>query len=61
MTNFTGHKDLNEIPILTRKKDFSEIKKTASLVLDIDILANDIYNLVSKNRTNEFYTKIIKK
>lgn len=51
----------SKIPILTRKKDFSEIKKTASLVLEIDILANDIYNLVSKNRTNEFYTKIIKK
>ena len=44
----------SSIPVLTRKKDYTEIKKTAKDVLEIDSLANDLYNLVSKTKQNEF-------
>ena len=54
---------LNEnssVPILTRKKDYAEIKKTAKDVLDIDNLANDVYNLVSKTKQNEYQMITVK-
>ncbi len=50
----------SDIKILTRKKDFAEVKKQAQEVLNIDVLANDLYNLTSKNRTNEYFTEIVK-
>ncbi len=43
-----------KIPVLTRKADFSAIEKTASRVLEKDILANDLYNLATGTRTNEY-------
>ena len=50
----------SSIPIITRKKDYAEIKKTAKDVLDVDSLANDIYNLVSKSKQNEYQMITIK-
>lgn len=43
----------SSIPLLTRKSDLSALKKTAEKCFEIDVLANGIYNLVSKNKQNE--------
>lgn len=44
----------SSIPILTRKKDYAELKKTALTVYEVDSLANDIFNLVSEVKQNEY-------
>ena len=48
--------ELNErskIPVLTRKSDVSELKKTALKSYELDILANDLYNLATGETVNE--------
>ena len=48
--------ELNErsrIPILTRKSDTQELKKTALKCFELDTLANDIYNLATNENRNE--------
>lgn len=42
------------VPVLTRKSDFSVLEKTAQRAMEKDILANDLYNLASGRRTNEY-------
>ncbi|MBQ8426422.1 MAG: nucleotidyltransferase family protein [Clostridia bacterium] len=49
----------SSIPILTRKSDLSALKKTAEKCFQIDVLANDIYNLVSSAKQNENQMLII--
>ena len=50
----------SSIPILTRKSDTSKLKKTAKESYEIDIIANDIYNLVNGENTNENFVLQIK-
>ena len=48
-----------ELPFLTRKSDFGKLSGTALECFNTDVKANDIYNLVTKGKTNEFDMKII--
>lgn len=41
------------IPVLTRKSNLIDLKKTAKKCFEIDVLANDLYSLVTEKRTNE--------
>lgn len=43
----------SSIPVLTRKSDVQELKKTALKSYELDVLANDIYNLATNENTNE--------
>lgn len=43
----------SKIPIITRKSDTQELKKTALKSFELDILANDIYNLATNENNNE--------
>lgn len=43
----------SRIPILTRKSDAQELKKTAEKSFELDVLANDIYNLATGENSNE--------
>ena len=43
----------SSIPVLTRKSNLIDLKKTAKKCFDIDVLANDLYNLTTEHRTNE--------
>ena len=43
----------SSIPLLTRKSDISLLKKTALKVFEKDVLANDLYNLISGEKQNE--------
>ena len=54
------HKDIistlsktSKIPILTRKSDVAALKKTAMSSFELDVLANDIYNLALGENSNE--------
>ncbi len=46
------------IPLLTRKKDYADVKKTAEAALNVDDLANDLYSVVTKEKQN-FYQMLI--
>ncbi len=46
-------------PVLMRKLDFKELDKTATACFNVDVRANDIYNLVTKQKNNEYYSLII--
>lgn len=46
-------------PILTRKSDLAMLKKTAISCFQKDVLANDLYNLVCDEKTNEHYMLIV--
>ena len=48
-------------PFIMRKSDADKLSLTAKECFDCDTRANDIYNLATKTKTNEFETKIIKK
>ncbi len=48
------------IPVLTRKKDYDLVEKTAKEVLEIDELASDVYALVSKEKQNHYQMLIVK-
>ncbi len=50
----------SSIPVLTRKSDVEKLKKSAKRCFEFDILANDIYNLVSNQKQNENQMLIIK-
>ena len=41
------------IPVLTRKSDAADLKKAALKSFELDILANDLYNLAANENTNE--------
>ena len=43
----------SSIPILTRKSDVSLLKKTAEICYQKDVLANEIYNLITSTKHNE--------
>ncbi len=43
----------SEIPVLLRKSDLSSLKKIASACFEIDVLANDLYNLATNSQINE--------
>lgn len=43
----------SKIPVLTRKSDAQELKKTAAKSFDLDALANDLYNLATGEKNNE--------
>ena len=43
----------SSFPVLTRKSDLSELKKTALLAFEKDALANDLYNLATADKQNE--------
>ncbi len=45
----------SSIPVLTRKSDIINLKKTALACFNKDVLANDLYNLISGEKTNEHY------
>ncbi len=49
----------SSIPLLTRKSDALNLKKTALECFNKDILANDLYNLIADEKTNENYTLMI--
>ena len=41
------------IPVLTRKSDVTSLSKTALKCFEIDVLANDLYSLVTDEKQNE--------
>ena len=43
----------SSIPVLTRKSDATQLKKTAEKVFEKDVLANDLHALITGNKTNE--------
>ena len=49
----------SKIPLITRKSDVKELKKTAKLCFDKDVLANDLYSLITNKITNENYTLFV--
>ena len=48
------------LPFIMRKSDASRLSGTALKCFEHDVKANDIYNQITKTKTNEFETKIIK-
>lgn len=42
-------------PLLTRKSDVKRLNSTALSIFEKDVFANDIYSIITKNKTNEFY------
>ena len=48
-----------QVPLLTRKSDVAELKKTARKCFEKDLLANDLYNLASNTDFNENYMLMI--
>ncbi len=49
----------SSIPIITRKSDVLELTKTAKTCFNKDVLANDLYNLATLNKENEYQMLII--
>ena len=49
-----------DLPFIMRKSDASKLSGTALKCFELDVKANDIYNQITKTKTNEFETKIIK-
>lgn len=47
------------VPVLTRKSDLASLRKTAEKCWLTDVLANDLYNLVTKTKLNENNMQII--
>ena len=43
----------SSVPVLTRKSDAADLKKAALKSFELDILANDLYNLAANENTNE--------
>lgn len=53
---------IGKTPVIMRKSDTLKLKnKWAKKCFELDVLANDIYNQITKTKTNEYYTQIIKK
>jgi len=49
----------SSVPVLTRKSDVSSLKKTALKCFELDVLANDLYNLSTGNKQNENLTLFV--
>ena len=49
----------SSIPVLTRKSDTVNLKKTALKCFQTDVLANDLYSLVTENKQNENKMEIV--
>ncbi len=49
----------SSIPLLTRKSDCEKLKKTAKLCFEKDVLANDLYSLVTNEKSNEYQTLFV--
>lgn len=49
----------SKIPVLTRKSDYSLLKKTALKCFDKDILATDLYALITNKKLNEHHMLIV--
>ena len=43
----------SRIPVITRKSDIAELKKTALTSYELDVKAHDLYNLATDESTNE--------
>lgn len=50
-----------EAPVLTRKSDYSKIKKGAEDALAVDALAGNLYGLVSGKKQNEYQMLVVKR
>ncbi len=51
-----------KLPFVMRKSDQNALKsKSAKNCFECDVRANDIYNQITKTKTNEYHTQIIKK
>lgn len=48
-----------KVPLLMRKSDYRALEKTALECFLKDALANDLYNLVSRGKQNEYFTLIV--
>lgn len=51
---------LGDTPFIMRKKDADALSSTAKKCFEKDVFANDVYNLITQTKTNEYHTKIIK-
>ena len=49
----------SSIPVITRKTDVSALKKTALKCFEKDVLANDIYNLITGRKDNAYMTLFV--
>ncbi len=49
----------SSIPLITRKSDATNLKKNAKMAFDVDVLANDVYNLIANEKENEFLTLFV--
>ena len=47
------------VPVLIRKSDAAMLKKTAAECFELDVLANDLYNLATGGNNNENYTVFV--
>ena len=50
---------LTETPVITRKSDADRLVGIAKACFEKDVFANDVYNFVTKQKTNEYEMKII--
>ena len=49
----------SKYPLITRKSDVSKLSGVAYECFMKDVLANDVYNLTTKTKTNEFEMKLV--
>ena len=49
------------LPLILRKSDVNTLSKTALKCFEKDVFANDVYNLITGEKSNEYHTKIIEK
>lgn len=49
----------SKVPVITRKSDLNNLKKTAQKCFELDVLANDLYNLATGKKQNENYTLFV--
>ena len=49
----------SKIPVLTKKGDITELKKTAAKCFEKDVLANDLYNVITGRNDNAYMTLFV--
>jgi purine-nucleoside phosphorylase len=49
----------SQVPVLTRKSDAIALKKIARKCFEKDVLASDLYDLITDKKTNENYTLFV--
>ena len=49
----------SSVPVLTRKSDSASLKKLAAKSFEYDALANDLYNLATDEKNNEYQMLIV--